>query len=342
MNSPLMWSSLVLILPMLIVGTVFWLSARTRRGVFFGISVPLDFPDSPRGRSVARRYRIGVVALLVAALLAALPPFLDALPWLPVTAMTLLVAGCILFWQLARKSVAPEAVPAPLERQASLTPAQSSTGWLTLLAAALLPLAATGAYIVFHRAELPGRIPIHYAVNGLPDRWVSSAGASVFTGLGAGVAVVLLLFGSALFLRVTPVAERQRALAILLPTLAALAWIISGVFCAFTMLEIQQPLHTRYISLIAAGQLVLIFAILLWMLRRLITGLGRKAYDSTPDAAWFAGGLFYFNRADAAVIVPKRLGWGWTFNFARPAAWTYLLMVLVFIAVLVTLVNLGS
>jgi uncharacterized membrane protein len=32
-------------------------------------------------------------------------------------------------------------------------------------------------------------------------------------------------------------------------------------------------------------------------------------------------GLFYFNRDDPAVFVPKRFGVGWTLNMARPATW---------------------
>ena len=32
-------------------------------------------------------------------------------------------------------------------------------------------------------------------------------------------------------------------------------------------------------------------------------------------------GLFYLNRDDPAVVVPKRFGVGWTLNLARPATW---------------------
>ena len=54
-----------------------------------------------------------------------------------------------------------------------------------------------------------------------------------------------------------------------------------------------------------------------------------EPYDSTPDSGWYAG-VFYYNPSDAAVIVPKRFGWGWTFNFARPAAWMVLGGILLF------------
>ncbi len=35
-------------------------------------------------------------------------------------------------------------------------------------------------------------------------------------------------------------------------------------------------------------------------------------------------GLFYFNNADKRVMVPKRFGIGWTFNFAN--IWSYVLL----------------
>lgn len=39
-------------------------------------------------------------------------------------------------------------------------------------------------------------------------------------------------------------------------------------------------------------------------------------------------GVFYWNREDPRVLVPKRYGWGWTFNFARPSSWVLLGVVL--------------
>jgi hypothetical protein len=38
------------------------------------------------------------------------------------------------------------------------------------------------------------------------------------------------------------------------------------------------------------------------------------------DRLWIAGG-FYVNRYDPRLLVEKRSGLGWTFNFAHPIAW---------------------
>lgn len=41
---------------------------------------------------------------------------------------------------------------------------------------------------------------------------------------------------------------------------------------------------------------------------------------SDDDEHWKLG-VLYVNRQDASVFLPKRFGFGWTLNFARPAAW---------------------
>ena len=40
--------------------------------------------------------------------------------------------------------------------------------------------------------------------------------------------------------------------------------------------------------------------------------------NKTLPAGWF--GPFYCNPDDPRVVVPKRWGYGWTLNFARPAS----------------------
>ena len=49
--------------------------------------------------------------------------------------------------------------------------------------------------------------------------------------------------------------------------------------------------------------------------------------DRTADRYWKMG-IFYFNREDSAVLVEKRFGLGYTLNFARPAAWVIVLLIL--------------
>lgn len=43
-------------------------------------------------------------------------------------------------------------------------------------------------------------------------------------------------------------------------------------------------------------------------------------------------GVFYFNRKDPRLMVPKITLTGWTFNFANP--WTYILIVLILLIII--------
>ena len=36
------------------------------------------------------------------------------------------------------------------------------------------------------------------------------------------------------------------------------------------------------------------------------------------DERYWLAGVIYYNRDDPDLLVPKRYGWGWTVNFARP------------------------
>lgn len=48
--------------------------------------------------------------------------------------------------------------------------------------------------------------------------------------------------------------------------------------------------------------------------------------DKSINWKW---GIFYVNRADARIFIPKRFGIGWTLNFAKPIV--YLLLAVPFI-----------
>jgi uncharacterized membrane protein len=50
----------------------------------------------------------------------------------------------------------------------------------------------------------------------------------------------------------------------------------------------------------------------------------RNPMDPTPNECW-KGGIFYYNPNDEALFVEKRVGLGYTLNFANRRAWALLL-----------------
>ncbi|BFT72639.1 DUF5808 domain-containing protein [Paenibacillus sp. P36] len=49
------------------------------------------------------------------------------------------------------------------------------------------------------------------------------------------------------------------------------------------------------------------------------------------DRKHYKLGIFYYNPDNKSIFVPKRLGLGWTINFARPISWIIILAILGFV-----------
>ena len=63
---------------------------------------------------------------------------------------------------------------------------------------------------------------------------------------------------------------------------------------------------------------------------------GKPTQSTEPfnrDSGRWVAGIFYVNSENPRLLVPKRFGGGWTFNFAHPIAW-------VLMAGLLALINL--
>ena len=58
-----------------------------------------------------------------------------------------------------------------------------------------------------------------------------------------------------------------------------------------------------------------------------LTARNRKP---VPEGAW-KGGVFYFNRQDPSLFVPKRFGIGYTINFANRWSWLVVAILVVLI-----------
>jgi uncharacterized membrane protein len=58
--------------------------------------------------------------------------------------------------------------------------------------------------------------------------------------------------------------------------------------------------------------------------------MGKDFYHEDPEN--WKWGIFYFNKKDHRIIVPKRNPMmGWTFNFAHPIGYIFLILILLFV-----------
>ena len=95
-----------------------------------------------------------------------------------------------------------------------------------------------------------------------------------------------------------------------------------------------------FVLLVAAGVLILLLRFARAGSASAGSGaaaVGAAAAQSPDDDSYWKAGLFYVNPDDPAIMVPKRLGIGWTINFGRPAGVICGVLTLLAVAVLIVI-----
>jgi len=110
--------------------------------------------------------------------------------------------------------------------------------------------------------------------------------------------------------------------------LIGVEFFVAAMFSLVALLPLTGSPGLASMLMMAGAVIVCVVLLIRWQSR----GLAAHAAmahpgDGTPDACWKLG-LFYFNPDDAALFVEKRIGIGYTINFARGMAWVILVLML--------------
>lgn len=182
--------------------------------------------------------------------------------------------------------------------------------WDLLAVAGLAGLWAFSAWVL---PLLPDPVPTHFDRLGHANGWTPKAHLPwIVTGLPVYVWLLLLLVGT-VTARVAKDPEKAN-----LQAFFPLRGSLTLGFCLLMASTLAIPLRGLGVLRFGLAGLFLCLALGMGFLVR-----DMKAYLRTqPDAHHFrGGGLFYNNPEDPRLWVEKRIGLGWTFNYARPAAW---------------------
>ena len=320
----MMWP--VILMPIILVGLLLPFMAQTRRGILFGVTAPVDFAESSEGRAAVRRYRVEIALLVSACLGMALAGRATGHVVPGVLGVPLeLVVGFAL-WHMGAGRVSAHRVVVPLERSTELHADGEGVLASALTFLSLAPLGLAAVWVHAHAERAPERIPIHWNAEGVANGFVSRDHGGVYLPLVMGAAIVLLVVALGAFLRFVP-GTQKKLIAVMQTTLAVVAWLMVALFIGIAVLPlVGAAVHPAVLGVMIVCEVMGVIAVTVWMVVKL-RAMGDNRHDGTPDSMWHAG-LFYYNPADAAVLVPKRFGWGWTLNFARPIAWVYVAAVL--------------
>jgi uncharacterized membrane protein len=324
-------NGLVFVCCVLAIGTLSHLLPQfTRPDLFFGVTVDPAFRNTREARRILRSYRIAIWCFAIAA------SSLVLVLHRPPVALILFAIGISGAQVLAHRSASIHAAPRATAIRVDLSaPREHIPGGILTAVLPLVVLLGLGLWAIPHLDELPTRLPVHWSLGGA-NRWLVTSARTIIVLLLQHASICLVLIASALGVlhwsrRIaasgpSAISERQfRRRAVLLILTVEYLMILPPIFGL-----LQAPALYMDIWSVAVPITVLAFVIGLMHAgqggARLSTASGHPTGDRTADARWI-GGLIYFNPADPALFVERRMGIGWTLNFGNLWSWTSMLAV---------------
>lgn len=331
----------------------------TRRGLLFGAYVGEENTDSSEALRIRRGWYMAMGLSITFSIATWLigwrildPALLSGVMWIPLT------AGLVISYVWAHKQAR------------RITPAAAAPAAVAFLedepAAPLLPLATllisvglgvlSVVYVAMHYHEMPDRIPVHFRLDGTPDRWVERSWLAVmilpaFTLiLGVCGGIVAIFLGRA---KRALRAEREGvSLEAQRRFRRAMTRFICGVILLTTGMMADGAIGTTNFT-VEGGETLggffnwLALGLLGWCILGTIYlavryGQGGARLERPVASAPLANGLadnskwlmgvIYVNRDDPSVFVEHRFGLGYTVNFGNPRAVALISAFLVLIA----------
>ena len=320
------------VVPLVIIGVgLLFTPLLTRRGIFFSATVDPGFPQSSDGRRLLHSYQWqaglwAILACAIAVLLVPAHPLSAAL--LPVF---LLMAGTgVTYWRKFEEVHTRYGVRHSEIRETSLTPApEQEEIFVWWILPPFLAIAAAAYFLHTHWFQIPPQFPVHWGVNGEPNRWASRDFAGVYGSLLLGTAMNLFFLGVRLGAG-ADITKNRDALcnhphasgaAISGDILVCVCGADSGVAPAFSMIPVVT-------LLIPAVTLLFATALVFWSYQKIRMPAGSGEVPEPQSDSYWKLGLFYWNPQDPAIFVSKRVGIGFTMNFANKVSWVVLAAVL--------------
>jgi len=246
-------------------------------------------------------------------------------------------------WQLRdRRTVSRLATPLKPRRLRDF-----SSLWLETVVVFLT--IAPFAVLAFYYPQLPEVVPIHWNVAGEADGWANKSFFSVFAP--AILATYLQIFWIILKQDIiqarfrVPAEQAEEVLSLkeisLQASVGMIDWcrlicgLLLGTVAMLILSPIVAPSIASALNIATWANLVLLLAGLAFYLYRMILAsreikslTGQVTFQTAEEMQGWTDGLIYYNPKDAAFMVEKPGGVGYTINFAHKRAIVYLALIL--------------
>ena len=352
--------ALVTFLSGALVAATPWL---TRGREAFAVSVPEAAQADPRVRRMRLVFLASVLVVSAASAVATFllsttyPVATGAVVCLPVVLgfalMLVFRARVRRIKRAAGWETRSERVAAVAGTAAANAPRPLSLAWDLLYLPVML---ATLALTLALYPVMPDQVPVHFDATGAPDNYLTKGWHVIALPLAVQAFMALCLIAShwqILRSRRPAAPEHPVASAIAYGTFAraqSVALLVTGLVvcaaCALMPLTFAGVVDTdrfvvAFVAIVIAAIVPNLVVSLAYgqagsrLLRRM-TASGELAFDD--DALWRLG-LFYVNRDDPSLVLPRRFGVGWAMNWGNPRAWALAALLVAAIVAFVVLIE---
>lgn len=195
-------------------------------------------------------------------------------------------------------------------------------------------LLAVAGYLQARWNQIPDRFPVHWGVDGMPNGWSTRTLQGVYGPLLFGAAIVigiaLLSYAISHSARGLPSTSGGPTDGVFAHRIALVLLGVEFFVAAVLSMVALLPLtgNPAVVTLVILPVVILASALFLrgWLRQEPVPPPNIPG-GRAPDTCWKYG-LFYFNPDDPALFVEKRVGIGYTVNFARASAWIIMALTL--------------
>lgn len=341
-------SLLVLITGLVLAATPYF----QRRGEVFAVMLPTEALDDPLIARLKKRYAVYAAVCSVVLFAACLVAAIEASVGVAVTVFILAILvellvcyGIMLHFRremLILKCergwvVETDRGAAVVGEEDAIVP-QGISLWWNLLYIPII--AVTAAIFAVSYESIPDMVPMHVGLDGEVNAWMPK-GPGIFAlpiGLEVFLAAVMTFCHYIMVVSKrwtdpgAPVTSAWaygkylRANTTLVVSMGLLLAAVLGIGIAFAEIGV--------LDLMEAVAIVLFITVILCVASAAVSVVYGQAGSrllkrseavsgvAEDDEHWKLG-MFYWNPDDASAVLPKRFGFGWTLNWARPVAWLW-------------------
>jgi uncharacterized membrane protein len=299
---------------------LFW----QRKTQMFTIAVQPEFLRSADAARLRRIYFAGVTALGVGgftcSFVAIARSLASPLQWLIIAAPLIEVAGLLLIWAWAWHRTLPHRLPHAVVRTASLNEKPIGAEWWLSAFAAWIPLAIAGCILQQRWLQIPASFPTHWGLDGQPNGWTTRSVEGVYWPLALAAGLVLMMAVMGWVLARYSAGSSTPLKRMTLNLLRAVCWMLALLFSGTALLPLMHHPERTMLWMVAA-MMATVLAMVAYAIATVVRDHNfAQLQNTTAESAW-KWGIIYYNPQDAALFVPKRLGFGFTVNFGRPVVW---------------------